>query len=98
MLRIVGITDARHSFTELIRDADEHGEPVYITHFNEPRAVIVGYAAFEQLQQRIEDLEDVVAIYRGREEPRRPFADVWAEIEAESEAEGELQRIPEPAG
>ena len=100
MPRIVGITNARHAFAELIRDADEHGEPIYITHFNEPKAVIIGYAAWEQLQQRLEDLEDMVAIYRGREEPRRPFADVWADIEApqSGESERELQRVSEPAG
>lgn len=91
MPRIVGITSARHSLTELIQEADEHGKPVYITHFNEPRAVLIGYEVFEQLQQRLEDLEDMVAIYTGREEPTRPFEEFWAEIETEDSA-GEYER------
>jgi len=91
MPRIVEITSARHSLTELVHEADEHGKPVYITHFNEPRAVLISYEAFEQLQQRLEDLEDMVAIYTGREEPTRPFEEFWAEIEAEEFA-GEHER------
>lgn len=94
MPRIMGVTNARQNFTDLVSEADEHGEPVYVTHFGEPRAVIIGYEAFEQLQQRLEDLEDIVAIYQGREEPRRLLGEAWEEIRAESE----LQRIPEPTG
>lgn len=83
MPRIVGVTNARRSFTQLINQADEHGEPVYIAHFNEPRAVILGYQAFERLLERLEDLEDMIAIYHGREEPSRSFDEFWAELEAE---------------
>jgi prevent-host-death family protein len=90
----MGVTNARQNFTELVSEADEHKEPMYVTHFGEPRAVIIGYEAFEELQQRLEDLEDMVAIYQAREEPRRPLDEVWAEIEAESELHG----IPDPAG
>ncbi len=85
MPRIVGVTKARHEFTELVNQADEHGEPIYLVHFNEPRAVLIGYQAFERLLSRLEDLEDMVAIYSGREEPTRPFDDVWAELEQETE-------------
>lgn len=81
MPRIVGVTNARRNFTALVTQADEHGEPVFITHRNEPRAVIIGYQAFERLMERLEDLEDMVAIYAGREEPARPFEEVWAEIQ-----------------
>jgi prevent-host-death family protein len=73
MPRIMGVTQARHNLAELVNQADEHGEPTYITHFSEPRAVLLGYQAFEQLLERLEDLEDMVAIYSGREEPTRPL-------------------------
>jgi hypothetical protein len=51
--------------------------------FNEPKAVLLGYQAFERLLEHLEDLEDTVAIYQGREEPARPFEEFLAELEAE---------------
>ena len=51
MPRIMGVTNARQTFTELVSEADEDRVQVYVTHFGEPRAVIIGYEAFEQLQQ-----------------------------------------------
>ena len=99
MPRIIGVTKARRNFTELVNQVDEHGEPVFITHLNEPRAVIIGYQAFERLMERLEDLEDMVAIYTGREEPARPFDEVWAEIEAEAtERERTVSAIPVEVG
>jgi len=91
------MTKARRNFATLVTQADEHEEPIFITHRNEPRAVIIGYQAFERLferlMERLEDLEDMVAIYAGREEPVRPFEEVWAEIE-EAGAEEHGQTLP----
>lgn len=81
MPHIIGVTKVRKNLAEIVNQADEHGEPIYLTNFNEPVAVLIGYQAFEQLIDRLEDLEDIVAIYRGREEPTRPFDEVWAELE-----------------
>lgn len=84
MPRIMGVTKVRHDFTTVVNEADEHGQPIYLTNFNEPRAVLIGYEAFENLIKRIDDLEDALAIYAGREEPREPFDEAWAEIEQEA--------------
>ena len=40
MPRIMGVTQARRNFTELVNRADE--QPVFITYLNEPPAVIIG--------------------------------------------------------
>jgi len=90
MPHIMGVTKARHNFTKLVGEAKQHGEPVYITHFNEPQVVIISYRVFEDLLQRMEDLEDMVSIYRGREEPTRPFEEFWAEIEQETKSFGQI--------
>ena len=81
MHRIVGVTRARREFTEVVNQADVHGEPVYLVNFNEPKAVLIGFEAWETLMQRIEDLEDVISVYRGRDESTRPLADFLAEME-----------------
>ncbi len=95
MPRIIGVTKARHNFTKLVGEADQHGDPIYVTHFNEPRVVLISYRVFEDLLQRMEDLEDMISIYRGRGEPTRPFEEFWTEIEQEA---GGLEQIPASSG
>ena len=59
-------------------------EPIYLVNFNEPRAVLIGYQAWEDLMGRLEDL---VSICRGREEPTRPLDESLAELTREEAAE-----------
>ena len=89
MTRIMGVTRARREFTEVVNRADDHREPVYLVNFNEPRAVLIGYRAWEDLLGRLEDLEDLVSIYRGREEPTRPLDEFLSELEQEETAESQ---------
>ena len=84
MTRIMGVTRVRRGFTDVVNRADEHSEPIYLVNFNEPRAVLVGYQAWEDLMGRLEDL---VSIYRGREEPTRPLDEFLAELAREEAAE-----------
>jgi prevent-host-death family protein len=84
MPRIVGVSKVRKNLSEVVTQANEYGEPVYLTNFNEPVAVLIGYEAFEELLSRLDDLEDIVAIYAGREEPTRPFEEAWAEMEGDN--------------
>jgi prevent-host-death family protein len=71
----MGVSKARQRFAEVVTQANEHGEPIYLTTHNEPVAVLISYEAFEQLIARLEDLEDIAAIYAGREEPSQPFVE-----------------------
>ena len=58
-------------------------EPIYLVNFNEPRAVLIGYQAWEGLMGRLDALEDLVSICRGREEPTRPLDESLAELKRE---------------
>ena len=98
MPRIMGVSKVRKGLAEVVNQANEHGEPVYLTNFNEPVAVLIGYEAFEGILSRLEDLEDIAAIYAGREEPTRPFDEAWAEIEKEAEANEPTTTLPVTAG
>ena len=97
MPRIIGVTKVRKSLAEIVNRADEHGEPIYLTNFNQPLAVLIGYQAFERLEERLEELEDMVAIYAGREEPTRPFEEAWTELEQEA-SDHEQTPLPVAAG
>lgn len=92
MTRIMGVTKARVSFTEVVNQADDHGEPIYLTNFNEPRAVLIGYKAWEALAERLEDLEDAVTFHVRRGEPSRPIEEFLVELEQE-----ENDKAPLPA-
>ena len=84
MPRIIGVSKVRKDLASVVSQANQHDEPVYLTSFNEPVAVLIGYQAFESLISRLEDLEDIAAIYAGREEPARPFDEAWAEMERDN--------------
>ena len=81
MTRIMGVTKARVGFTEVVNEADNHGEPIYLTNFNEPRAVLIGYKAWEALVERLEDLEDAVTFHMRRGEPSRSIEEFLVELE-----------------
>ena len=100
MSKIMGVTQARAAFTEIVNDADAHGEPVYLTNFNEPRAVLIGYEAWEALIERLEDLEDAVLFYSRQDEPLRPIEEFLADIEQEKDQHGQasLSRSAEAVG
>ena len=84
----MGVTQARVAFTEIVNEANAHGEPVYLTNFNEPRAVLIGYEAWEALIERLEDLEDAVLFYTRRDEPIRPIEEFLADMEQEQNQYG----------
>ncbi|MDZ7296288.1 MAG: type II toxin-antitoxin system Phd/YefM family antitoxin [candidate division KSB1 bacterium] len=82
-VKIMPISDARQKITEVVEAVATDGEPVYITHYSRPRAVLVGYEDYEALLSRLEDLEDLLSIRQGHEEPSRPYEEFLAEIKAE---------------
>ncbi|MEE8163223.1 MAG: type II toxin-antitoxin system Phd/YefM family antitoxin [Anaerolineae bacterium] len=79
--RIMGATKVRRHFTEISNDIGETGEPLYITHHRDPRAVLVGYDQFERLIERLEDLEDLHEIREASYELTRPLEEFMAELE-----------------
>jgi prevent-host-death family protein len=89
MPKIMGVTKARIAFTEIVNEADAHGEPIYLTNFNEPRAVLIGYEAWEALIERLEDLEDVVLFHARQDEPSRSIEDFLTVMEQEKSPRGQ---------
>lgn len=69
MDRVVSIDEDHETLDELVTEATDH--PVYLQRrSDEPTvAVLLGGGAFERLIDRIEDLEDVVAVLQARANP-----------------------------
>ena len=69
--RIVGITEARANFANLIAEADE--QPVYVLKNGRPVGVILSAAKYEALLDRLEDAEDALSVHNADPEQSIPF-------------------------
>jgi prevent-host-death family protein len=79
MVRIISTSKIRRKMAEVVNQADEHGEPIYLTNYDEPKAVLIGYRAWEGLIEHIEDLEDALSFHERQGESARPFEEYLAE-------------------
>lgn len=78
---LVTITDAKATLAQVVRRAQEHD--VTLLRHGRPTAVIVSYTRFEELLERLEDLDDRISVYESQEsEPdmRIPHGRVIAEL------------------
>ena len=67
--RIITVTDLKTRLGSLISELKQQGRPIYITQHGKPRAVVASYEEYEALLQRIEDLEDLLAMKESLESP-----------------------------
>ena len=77
---IVPVSDLRREAARLLEQTNESAEPVYITQHGRPKAVLLGYTAFEHLMEQLQDLSDMVSIRERSNEPARPFSEFLQEI------------------
>ena len=80
-VKIKGATRVRRDFTNALDEVALNGEPLYITHRGEPKAVLIGYEQFEALLTKLEELEDALALHERRDEPARPLEEFLSEVE-----------------
>ena len=72
---IVPISGLRRKTAHLLQRAGESDEPVYITQHGRPKAVLLGYQAYERLMGQLEDLADLDSIRERADEPARLFSE-----------------------
>ncbi len=78
---IVPISDLRRDTARLLKQVGETAEPIYITQYGRPKAVLLGYEAYERMMAQLEDLADLASIRERKDEPARPFAEFLQETE-----------------
>jgi prevent-host-death family protein len=79
MPTIIPITEAKPRLAELIKTSST--EDVVVTQRGHATAVIVSIDRYSDMLDRIEDLEDSLAIYElDDNEPARPAEEVFAEL------------------
>lgn len=78
---LVSLTEARVRLHELIKELDEKN--VLLLRHGKPVAVMVAYGTFEAMLERVEDLEDRLAVHEA--EAEGPDLNVpWEKVKAEA--------------
>lgn len=77
--QIMNVSDVRRRLSELLTQLVD---PIYITVYGKPSAVIVSYDTYEGLLARMEDLEDSLDVLLRKDEPTIEFETIVSEIDA----------------
>ena len=67
--RIVSVSELKIKLASLMAQLEVEGVPVYVTQHGKPRAVLVKYADYEALLEKLDDLEDIVAMKQALSSP-----------------------------
>jgi prevent-host-death family protein len=87
-VKIMPVTDLRQNITTVLKALEESGQPLYITQYGRPKAVLLSYREYEALIRELEDLEDSLCIYEGKDEPTKSLEEVLAEEAAAARVHG----------
>jgi len=60
--RIVTVSELKVKLGALMAELEERGIPLYVTQHGKPKAVLARYDEYEALLQKIEDMEDLLAM------------------------------------
>ena len=63
----VSVTELKRNYSAIVRESE--GAAVAVLNHNRPEAYLVPAEAYEQLMERLEDMEDALLAYERRREP-----------------------------
>ncbi len=67
--RIVNVSEVKTKLASLLEELDASGVPVYVTQHGKPKAVLVKYDEYEALLEKLDDLEDILAMKEAMASP-----------------------------
>ena len=67
--KIVTVSEMKSGLATLIAQLQAHGAPIYVTLHGKPKAVLVSYQEYEALLEKLDDLEDLLAMKEALESP-----------------------------
>ena len=85
--KIVSVSELKVKLASLMAQLEVAGVPVYVTQHGKPKAVLVKYEDYEALLEKLDDLEDILAMKQALSSP---------EVEAMSLEDYERQRTCRP--
>ncbi len=84
--QIVTVSDLKTNLASIVARLEAKGVPVYVTQHGKPKAVLVQYQEYEAMLEKLDDLEDAVAMQQALSSPQE---------EAVSLDEHEHRRAPQ---
>lgn len=90
-IKSISISEARPKLTHLVDDVSAGGEAYFIISNSEIKAVLLGIDDYNNLKERLEDLEDTVDLLKAQleGEPTMPFTEHLEKTKA-----GKKIRVP----
>ena len=67
--RIVNVSELKTDLARLMGRLQDDGVPVYVTQHGRPKAVLVKYEDYEILLEKLDDLEDALAMQQALTSP-----------------------------
>jgi prevent-host-death family protein len=78
---VISISDAKRNLNNLVREVEGGGKAYFIARNSRGSAALVGLKEYQELLDRLEELEDVCDMLIAQQEPARPFEDYLKERE-----------------
>lgn len=88
-VRIVTVSELKLRLADVVAQLDREAMPVYVTQHGKPKAVLVKYAEYEALRDKLDDLEDALAMQQALGSPEDEALSLG---EYERQRAGELRR------
>ena len=67
--KIVTVSELKATIAAIMARLEAEGTPVYVTQHGKPKAVLVSYPEYEALLEKLDDLEDILAMKEAMESP-----------------------------
>ena len=67
---IVTVSELKAKLASIVAQLEAEGVPVYVTQHGKPKAVLVQYQEYEALLEKLEDLEDTLAMEQALASPQ----------------------------
>ena len=68
-IKILTISELKTKLAGVVAHLDAGGVPVYVTQHGKPKAVVVRYEEYEALLEKLDDLEDALAMREATSSP-----------------------------
>tara|TARA_B100001971_G_C17779095_1_gene328832 strand:+ start:117 stop:383 length:267 start_codon:yes stop_codon:yes gene_type:complete len=85
--KIITVSELKTTLAAVMGRLEAQGLPVYVTQHGKPKAVLVSYPEYEALLEKLDDLEDLVAMKEAMESPEDEAMSL-EEYERTSQAQG----------
>ena len=68
--KIVTVSELKANLARVVAQLEARGVPVYVTRHGKPKAVLVKYEEYEALLEKLDDLEDALAMQQALSSPQ----------------------------